>query len=179
MDHNFRPVEPPRIRAPGSDQEQEDRPSLVPKAFQEKPEIRLAYLNSVISNVFGKASVQEATASLNSTLNCLLVAQGSLPEYPRPVRHLISAKRRLGIDPDQWITQYTNCLVCWKHFMPTELKALPLHDCPTEDCTGILFNEITNSKGRHIREPCKIMPHTSLIGSLRRMFMCPGFAQSI
>ncbi|KAN0079924.1 hypothetical protein V8E55_009490 [Tylopilus felleus] len=180
LDHNFRPVEPPRIRAPGSDQAQEDRPSLVPKGFQEKPEIRLAYLDSVISNVFGKASVKDVTASLNSTLDCLFIQKGSLPEIPRPIRHLISAKRRLGIDPDQWITQYTICPVCWKHhFTPTELQELSSPDCPIEDCTGILFKEDTDSKGRCVRESFKIMPHTSLISSLQCMFMRPGFTRLI
>jgi len=36
-DFNFCPVVLPDVRAPGSDQDQEDRQSLTPRAFQERP----------------------------------------------------------------------------------------------------------------------------------------------
>ncbi|KAG2335647.1 hypothetical protein BDR05DRAFT_898020, partial [Suillus weaverae] len=152
--------------------------SLVPQAFQERPGVRLAYLNTVIANVFGKQSIQAVTDALNNQLNCMLL-EGVLPEHPRPVRHLLSAKRRLGIDPDQWITQYAICPECWKHLTPNQLKELLSPKCTVPDCPGVLYNERTDVKGKCIRITRKIMPHVSLIGSLRRMFMRPGFAKSI
>lgn len=178
QDYNFRPVPWPDVRIPGSDQDQEDRPSLVPRAFNERPGVRLAYLNTVIGNVFGKQSIQAATDALNNQLNCMLL-EGVLPEHPRPVHHLLSAKRRLGIDPDQWITQYAICPECWKHLTPNQLKELASPECTVLDCPGILYDECTDAKGKRIRITRKIMPHVSLIGSLQRMFMRPGFAKSI
>jgi hypothetical protein len=177
-DFNFRPVVLPDVRVPGSDQDQEDRPFLVPRAFQERPGVRLAYLNAVVGNVFGNHTVQAATDSLNNQLNCMLV-EGVLPEHPRPVRHLLSAKRRLGIDPDQWITQYAICSECWKHYTPVQLRELPSPSCTIRDCSGLLYDERVDAKGKLVRTAKKIMPHVSLIGSLRRMFMRPGFAKSI
>ncbi|KAG1760475.1 hypothetical protein EDD22DRAFT_990093 [Suillus occidentalis] len=177
-DFNFRPVVLPDVRVPGSDQDQEDRPFLVPRAFQECPGVRLAYLNAVVGNVFGNHTVQAATDSLNNQLNCMLV-EGVLPEHPRPVRHLLSAKRRLGIDPDQWITQYAICSECWKHYTPVQLRELPSPSCTIRDCSGLLYDERVDVKGKLVRTAKKIMPHISLIGSLRRMFMRPGFAKSI
>ncbi|KAG0698529.1 hypothetical protein DFH29DRAFT_877950 [Suillus ampliporus] len=168
----------PDVRVPSSDQDQEDRPSLVPRAFQERLGVRLAYLNTVIANVFGKQSIQAATDTLNNQLNCMLL-EGVLPEHPRPVHHLLSAKRRLGIDPDQWITQYAICPECWKHLTPNQLKELPSPECTVPDCPGVLYDERTDAKGKCIRITRKIMPHVSLIGSLRQMFMRPGFAKSI
>ncbi|KAG1736441.1 uncharacterized protein EDB91DRAFT_1250063 [Suillus paluster] len=85
QDFNFRAVAWPDVRVPGSDQDQEDWPSLVPQAFQERPGVRLAYLNTVIANVFGKQSIQAATDALNNQLNCMLL-EGVLPEHPWPVR---------------------------------------------------------------------------------------------
>ncbi|KAG2757569.1 hypothetical protein P692DRAFT_20711205 [Suillus brevipes Sb2] len=177
QDFNFRPVAWPDVRVPGSDQDQEDRPSLIPRAFQERPGVRLAYLNTVIGNVFGKQSIQAATDALNNQLNCMLL-EGVLPEHPHPVRHL-SAKRRLGIDADQWITQYAICPECWKHFTPAQVKELPSPECTVPDCEGVLYDEHTDAKGKRVRTSKKIMPHVSLIGSLRRMFMRPGFAKSV
>ncbi|KAG2061047.1 hypothetical protein BDR06DRAFT_993204 [Suillus hirtellus] len=178
QDFNFRPVAWPDVRVPGSDQDQEDRPSLIPRAFQERPGVRLAYLNTVIGNVFGKQSIQAATDALNNQLNCMLL-EGVLPEHPRPVRHLLSAKRRLGIDADQWITQYAICPECWKHFTPAQVKELPSPECTVPDCEGVLYDEHTDAKGKRVRTSKKIMPHISLIGSLRQMFMQPGFAKSV
>jgi hypothetical protein len=138
----------------------------------------MAYLQAVISNVKGKLSVPQATDQLNATLDALLVA-GVLPDFPRPVRHLSSAKRRLGIDPDQWITLYAVCPVCWKHQSPAELEALDSPLCSEPACDGIYYSEHYNSKGKRIRTAIKINPQTSLIGTLRRMFMRPGFAAKI
>ncbi|KAG2055668.1 hypothetical protein BDR06DRAFT_989036 [Suillus hirtellus] len=158
--------------------DQEDRPSLIPRAFQERPGVCLAYLNTVIGNVFRKQSIQAATDALNNQLNCMLL-EGVLPEHPRPVRHLLSAKRRLGIDADQWITQYVICPECWKHFTPAQVKELPSPECTVPDCEGVLYDEHTDAKGKRVRTSKKIMLHISLIGSLRRMFMQPGFAKSV
>ncbi|KAG2050544.1 hypothetical protein BDR06DRAFT_998615 [Suillus hirtellus] len=178
QDFNFRPVAWPDVRVPGSDQDQEDRPSLIPQAFQERPGVRLAYLNTVIGNVFRKQSIQAATDALNNQLNCMLL-EGVLPEHLCPVRHLLSAKCRLGIDADQWITQYAICPECWKHFTPAQVKELPSPECTVPDCEGVLYDEHTDAKGKRVRTSKKIMPHISLIGSLRQMFMQPGFAKSV
>ncbi|KAG1718620.1 hypothetical protein EDB19DRAFT_1899167 [Suillus lakei] len=157
----------PQYLLPGSDQDQEDRLSLIPRAFQECPGVRLAYLNT---------SIQAAMNALNNQLNCMLL-EGVLPEHPRPVHHLLSTKRRLGIDADQWITQYAICPKCWKHFTPAQVKELPSPECTVPDCEGVLYNEYTDAKGKHVRTSKKIMPHISLIGSLRQMFMRPDSQQ--
>jgi hypothetical protein len=177
-DTHFEPVEPLGPEAPGADHDQEDQPATVPRAFLESPSVRMAYLQAVISNVKGKLLIPLATDQLNATLDALLVA-GVLPDFPRPVRHLSGAKRRLGIDPDQWITLYAVCPVCWKHQSPAELKALNSPLCSEPGCDGIYYSEHYNSKGKQIRTAIKINPQTSLIGTLRRMLMRPGFAAKI
>ncbi|KAF5368271.1 hypothetical protein D9615_010359 [Tricholomella constricta] len=172
----FEAVHLPYVLEPGQDLD--DRPSLIPRAFLEEPQVRLAYLQAVKSNVYGHLTVQQATENLNSTLDALLVA-GALPELPRPVRTLSAAKARLGIDPDLYITQYTLCPVCWKHFTPKQMADLVSSACPVTDCTGILFQESYNKKNQCIRTPYLINPQVSIIESLRRMFMRPGWAKSL
>lgn len=93
-----------------------------------------------MANVYGHLSWIQATNQLNHMLNALLIAN-SLPVHPRPVRALASAKRHLGIDPDQWITQYAICPQCWKHYSPTQLKELISSECTVEDCEGTIFSE--------------------------------------
>jgi len=43
----------------------------------------------------------------------------------------------------------------------------------------ILFDESLDSKGRQKRHPKKVNPYTSIIQTLRRFFMRPGFAAMI
>ncbi|KAF9489274.1 hypothetical protein BDN71DRAFT_1530062 [Pleurotus eryngii] len=113
-----------------------------------------------------------------STLDALEVA-GALPEIPQPLRTLDSAKRQLGIDPDLWITQYAICPCCWKHFSPTALRELETPECQVGNCAGLIYEDITGAKGETRCRPLKIIPQVSLIDSLHRMFLRPGFARSI
>lgn len=175
----FRPVRAPQIPTPDEDQAQADRPHLVPAAFNEAPAVRMAYLTAVMANVYGHLTIEQATNQLNSTLDSLAVA-GVLPLIPRPVRTLISARRRLGLDPDQWITQYCICTECWKHYSPAELELLDSPLCMAlPGCTGKLYTDSWDSRKNRIRTATKIHPQTSVISTLRRMMMRPGFARSL
>lgn len=138
-DQNFAPVALPNIREPGADQN-DDAPALVPIAFQEKAEICYAYLTAIMANIYGNLPWIQATNLLNHTLNGLFIAN-ALPVFPHPVRALASAKRHLGIDPDQWITQYAICPKCWKHISPAQLQELPTPNCTVPGCTGLLYTE--------------------------------------
>lgn len=103
----FRPVNPPEIQELNIPRD--DLPTYRPPAFQEAACVRLAYMQAVIGNVYNGLTIQQATDQLVSTLDALEVA-GALPQIPRPLRTLDGAKRRLGIDPDVWITQYATSL---------------------------------------------------------------------
>ncbi|KAG2092682.1 hypothetical protein BD769DRAFT_1631822 [Suillus cothurnatus] len=103
QDFNFCPVAWPDVQVPGK-----------------CPGVHLAYLNTVIGNVFRKQSIQAAMDALNNQLNCMLL-EGVLPEHPHP---------------------------CWKHFTPAQLKELPSPKCTVPDCQGVLYDEHTDAKGK-------------------------------
>jgi hypothetical protein len=162
------------IQDPGLEGDIEDRPSVVIPAFREKSYVRHAYVQAVIANIFGHLPWDRAGAQLNGSLD-LLSMTGTLPTHPQPVRSLISARRRLGMDPDQWITQYAACPSCWKHHSPKELLSLASPDCTVPNCTGTIYK--VDQKGKRVAN--FIIPHVSIIESLRRMFMRPGFAKMV
>jgi len=166
------------VRAPGYDLDEEDRPDPVPAGLAEHPGVRMAYLQAVIQNVYAHASVVQATEILNSTLDALST-MGPLPLNPRPVRTLESAKRRLGIDADQYITKYAICPICWKHYTPKQITELDGPECLVDDCEGILYEEYHNRKGHLKRKPIKLNPYTSVVQTLKRFFMRPGFANMV
>lgn len=138
----------------------------------------MAYLKAVYNNIVRKMPVAAATEDLEMTLDCLAAA-GALPEVPRPVRTLISAKRRLGLDPDVWITQYAICPLCWKHHSLHQLAELASPNCTTPRCSGIIYEISRDSDGNLKRIPVKIVPHVSLIQSLRRMVRRKGFRKLV
>ncbi|KAK0229713.1 hypothetical protein EDD85DRAFT_956810 [Armillaria nabsnona] len=170
--HLSPPAMPPSPRRSASPvQHEENRNSLPARGDTE-------FIPAAIGNVYNGLSVKQATDQLNGTLDLHLIA-GTLPTFPRPIRTLESAKCRLEIDPDEFITQYTTCPKCWKHHSPAELQELDSPRCLVEECDGILYKETRDSKGRRHWKPFLIIPHTSIIHTLRRFFMCPGFAPSI
>jgi hypothetical protein len=165
---------------PSRDIEPADTASTVPLAYSEQEPscVRIAYLQAVANNVFGNMSVKQTTDNLNMTLNALDAA-GVLPEFPRPVRTLTGAKRRLGIDPDQWIVQYAICSSCWKHHTPKEVLDLATPDCSTPACTGKIYKELPDAKGRLKRYAIKILPQVSLLETIRRMVRRKGFRKLV
>ena len=179
-DQVWQPVPQVDVSTPGSDADDNDRPALISPAFREKPHIRMTYLQAVINNVYANIPVQQTTDIMNNTLDAFSVA-GVLPTYPRPVRTLESAKRRLGLDADQHITQYSICPKCWKHYTPKQILQANSSDCLVPGCDGKIYEEYTNRKlaGHMKRRPIKVNPYTSIIHTLKRFFMRPGFARMI
>ena len=139
----------------------------------------MAYLQTVINNVYRNISVLDASENLEISLNALDAA-GVLPAYPRPVRTLASAKRRIGVDPDQWIIQYAICPKFWKHYTPRQVQTeMDGPSCTVPECDGNIYMEKRDKKGRIKRHPVKIILHVSLIQSLRRMLRRKGFRKLI
>jgi hypothetical protein len=169
----FADVEPPidLDLGIGIDSDEDDSDTI--PAMKEKAYMRLTYLQAVLGNVFGKLTWERATEQLRTTLRILSMA-GSLPVAPQPVSTLQSARRRLGIDPDAYIVQYSVCPLCWKHYTPLEMTNLASANCTNTRCAGSIF---TIHKGNRV--PVLINPQVSIIRSLRRMFLRRGFAQMV
>ena len=154
--------------------------SVVPRAYldNEPSCVRIAYLQAVYNNVYSNMPVKDTNTNLCMTLSAL-DAGGILPDHPRPVRTLFSARRRLGIDPDPWIIQYALCPRCWKHHTPQELLDLAGPECSTPGCAGLIYETKIDAKGRPKRHAPLISPQVSLIQSLRRMLRRKGFRKLI
>ncbi|GBE87684.1 hypothetical protein SCP_1103610 [Sparassis crispa] len=158
---DYHEVLPPDIAIPGSEHDNDDdEPSVIIPAFSEESYIRMAYLHAVMGNTYQNLTWNAATEQLNNTLDCLSVQAGQLPLRPQPARTLATARRRLGIDPDAWIIQYAICPVCWKHHTPRELKELESPACTVLGCSGSLYLESLDSKGKTRRQAIKISPQS-------------------
>jgi hypothetical protein len=163
---------------PDSDSETEDSADIIPRAFGETSAVRLAYLQAVQGNVYDGITVKAADNMLNHSLN-MLSAAGALPKIPKPVCTVKSARRRLGLDPDQYITQNPICTVCWKIYTLEAIKSMSNPRCTVLRCKGTVYHDKMDADGNTKRVPAKILPTVSLIQELRKMFMRPGFAASL
>ncbi|RXW19193.1 hypothetical protein EST38_g6659 [Candolleomyces aberdarensis] len=163
-----------------SEDERKKAIPILPRAYtwKEPPGVRIAYYQAVINNVFKHQSVDQTESTLKTTLMAI-DASGGLPVDPVPVQTLVSAKRRLGVDPDEHIIEYAICNLCWKHYRPSEVNHLPSPSCLTPDCPGVIYEESRNTENKLVREPKTISPQVSLIHSLRRIVHRKGFRKLV
>ena len=139
-----------------SDEAWADQPNLLPTAFQETPAVQMAHITTVMANIYGHLTVQQATNQLNNTLDSLLLA-GILPDHLQPVWTLISTHHRLGIDPDQHIIQYCICPMCWKHYTLRHMEEMVSLEChAAAGSNGVLYTDHWDAQQNRIRTPTKI-----------------------
>ncbi|EJD36235.1 hypothetical protein AURDEDRAFT_74418 [Auricularia subglabra TFB-10046 SS5] len=147
-------------------------------ARDESPAVRYAYLSAAVNRTFRGQTYRQAEQGLRDMLG-LIDMMGGLPAEPAPATTLVSAMRRLRLDPDESIIRYAACPICWRMFSPTEFTELGSPMCPERACAGRIYTEKRNSTQRLVRTPCKIVPYVSIVESLRRMMLRPGFADKI
>ncbi|EAU82786.2 hypothetical protein CC1G_10905 [Coprinopsis cinerea okayama7 len=145
---------------------------------KELPHIRMAYLQAVLNNVTGHLPVRLTNSNLASTIDMFEVA-GTLPDLPVPARTLQSAKRRLGIDPDEYIIQFAACPKCWKHYTPKQMQHLESPACTVEGCPGTVYDTYLNAEKKEKRRPVMIIPHVPLLVALQSILGRKGMREMI
>jgi hypothetical protein len=145
-----------------------------PSAWNEAPAVRYAYLKAALGSVLGHLTIPAATDHLNTALNALRLAD-ALPSNTATT--LITAKKRLGLDPDAFIKAILICSICFANYTHEEISKLMSPECTWAKCNGIVYKEKRTADRKTKRSPAKILPHAPLTNQLRRFFMCPGFAE--
>ena len=165
--------------------------SLVP-AFDELPVIRLVYLHAVLGNVFEHLPVLDSERRLQDELTIVKMCIGTLPDLPRkPARSLPTARRRLGLNIDDYIQLRSICTVCFKEYTPEQIQALTSPLCIVRGCKGKVYDETrkrvapqaldseNDSGGTYKRVPAKLAPYAPLLKALPRFFLRKEFVQDL
>ncbi|EIW56103.1 uncharacterized protein TRAVEDRAFT_39125 [Trametes versicolor FP-101664 SS1] len=149
-----------------------------PRTLQEHPLIRNAYLHVYLASAVHGATKELCKHLLDGyhvQLAALPRVTGfTVPGLENMARTLRTVERRLGVDPNQYITYYFACNVCWSHHHPRELYNLDSHLCTEPDCPGTLFEYKDTVERKRKRIPVKVIPTTGLIDSIVRMAARPG-----
>lgn len=152
-----------------------------PPALSEHPLIRDAYIHVYLASAIHGATKELCKQILDgyhSMFSALPLTAGyNVAGLDRMARTLRTVERRLGVDPDRYITFYFVCSVCWDQHHPSALYNLAGPTCVHADCPGILFENKEMSDGKIKRIPVKVIPTTALIDSLFRIAARPGKTQ--
>ncbi|KAJ3002591.1 hypothetical protein NUW54_g5766 [Trametes sanguinea] len=154
-------------------------PGELPPAFTEHPMIRRAYVQAFIAVAFHGATHELAQYLLQSSRSQLvgfsLVSGYEIPGLANMAVTLRTAERRLGLDPDEYITYHLLCNVCWDCHHPALLETLPADGlCIQDECDGTLFQKKRYSDGKTRRVPVKVLATTSPKAAIQRLLMRPG-----
>ncbi|TBU28855.1 hypothetical protein BD311DRAFT_838001 [Dichomitus squalens] len=162
--------------------------TLVP-AFEELPAIRLAYLHCVLANVFEHSPILDAERRLTDELTIINLCLGMLPNTPRkPARSLVTARRRLGLNVNDYIELKAVCTKCFKVFSTDEIAALNSPECTESKCPGRVYNETRKRSGPAIpgeedgafkRVPAKVAAYAPLLKALPRYFLRKEFVEDL
>lgn len=103
-----------------------DSDDLAP-GFRESPAVRLLYLQTVVGSIFGSRTVLDSNNALTDGLDLIELAASTagsaLTHAIKPAQTLTTAKRRLGLEVDDYIEKRPICTVCYKHYPLDEIKS--------------------------------------------------------
>lgn len=149
-----------------------------PSALQEDPLIRRAYVQAFIAASFHGGSHDLIEHMLKSERSNLQTLSDRLdydfPGLGNMAVTLRTVERRLGVDPDQFITYYFHCDSCWVRHHSSELYELRRPACLEDGCGGVLYTTKKLSNGKESRKPTKPLPTSSLERNIQRILLRPG-----
>lgn len=170
-----------------ADDDLDDTPTL-PAAFQEHPSLRNGYIRAFVNASFRGATHTQTYEFLDGicgTIESLLPsmkeneASDLEAELLDMARTLRTVENRLGVNPDQYITYYFLCPLCWRRYSPDDLYSLPSSDCSRPRCHGTLYTMKRTSTHQYKKSPLKVYPYHSLRTALRRLLLRPGIYDAL
>ena len=172
---------PPTPSLSGSSDSATDKTEELATAFRENPAIRLLYLQTVVANIFDSRTVLACNTQLTDGLDLLDAAGVSLIQSIKPATTLATAKRRLGLEYDDYIEKRPICTICSKYYTLDDINSLLSPSCTKPRCKGIAYRikRSTDDPPVKKRVPAKILPYMSLIQSLQRMLLRPSFVNNL
>ena len=155
----------------------EDDDSL-PPAFDEDPLIRNAYISAYLFAVCDGSTQENIKGYLDSIHETLAAMRGrtgvDIPGLDNMARTLLTAERRLRIDPNEYMIYYILCDVCWARHAPTSLYELESPSCLNPECPGLLYDVKGLTHGDLKRTPRRILPTAPITWMLQRFLLRPG-----
>ncbi|KAH9913003.1 uncharacterized protein BXZ73DRAFT_107089 [Epithele typhae] len=132
-------------------------------------------------------AVADCDKRLKDHLNVIKIMQ-PLPIAPRkPATTLATARRRLGLNIDDYFDRVAVCTVCYKVYSQDDLDALSGPQCTVSRCKGIAYKSsekrsAARSNGEDPepkRDPAKILLYAPLLKALPRLLLREEFIRNL
>jgi hypothetical protein len=165
-------------------QDDEDLMLDRPRAFDEHPVIRNAYVRASLAHNFHGTTHEATRLILGGMKLSLTAARNAAPSLEIPgletmAQTLRTAEKRLGLDLDDFIVYLFLCDKCWRPHNPSELYKLSSPECSVEDCAGCLYESKTLSGGAEKRTPTLMVPFVPPDRAIQRILLQPGKLQQL
>ncbi|KAG1797620.1 uncharacterized protein BJ212DRAFT_1488905 [Suillus subaureus] len=123
----------------GSGADDEDLLQELVPAFQQTPPVRLLYLQAAIAHIIGSSTVAEATNQIQDGLD-LIELCGALLTFPIPRCSIITVKKHLGLQTDDYVLRIPICDVCYKRYSLDDIQKLDTPICTVSRCKGNVYH---------------------------------------
>jgi hypothetical protein len=167
---------------PGADDE-DLLQELVP-AFQQTPPVRLLYLQAAIAHIIGSSTVAEATNQIQDGLD-LIELCGALPTFPIPRRSIITVKKHLGLQTDDYVSRIPICDVCYKRYSLDDIQKLDTPICTVSRCKGNIYRtkrehtDPATGEDRFKRIPVKVLVYCPIVKAVQRFLLRSTFVKNL
>ncbi|KAG1818780.1 hypothetical protein EV424DRAFT_1347585 [Suillus variegatus] len=167
---------------PGADDE-DLLQELVP-AFQQTPPVQLLYLQAAIAHIIRSSTVAEATNQIQDGLD-LIELCGALPTFPIPRRSIITVKKHLGLQTDDYVLRIPICDVCYKHYSLDDIQKLDTPICTVSRCKGSVYRtkrehtDPATGEDRFKRIPVKVLVYCPIIKAVQRFLLRSTFVSNL
>ncbi|KAH9849533.1 hypothetical protein C2E23DRAFT_870645 [Lenzites betulinus] len=129
-------------------------------AFREHADIRHLYLQVILANVFSSATIDESEQCLRDGLDLLALSSEGLPTHPKLAETLVTAKKCLGLNVDDYLFKRAICSECFKPYKDQIIANSASPACVIKKRPGIFYWIKHDDYGQERRVPAKV--HTYL-----------------
>ncbi|KAG2343762.1 hypothetical protein BDR05DRAFT_947875 [Suillus weaverae] len=167
---------------PGADDE-DLLQELVP-AFQQTPPVRLLYLQAAITHIIGSSTVAEATNQIQDGLD-LIELCGALPTFPIPRRSIITVKKHLGLQTDDYVSRIPICDVCYKRYSLDDIQKLDTPICTVSRCKGNIYRmkrehtDPATGEDRFKCIPVKVLVYCPIVKAVQCFLLRSAFVKNL
>ncbi|KAG1813651.1 uncharacterized protein BJ212DRAFT_1482550 [Suillus subaureus] len=175
---------PPTMNHAGSGADDEDLLQELIPAFQQTPPVRLLYLQAAIAHIIGSSTVTKATNQIQDGLD-LIELCGALLTFPIPRCSIITVKKHLGLQTDDYVLRIPICDVCYKCYSLDDIQKLDTPICMVSCCKGNVYHakhehtDPATGEDQFKRIPVKVLIYCPIIKAVQRFLLRSTFVTNL
>ncbi|KAG1812592.1 uncharacterized protein BJ212DRAFT_1483198 [Suillus subaureus] len=139
---------------------------------------------AAIAHIIGSSTVAEATNQIQDGLD-LIELCGALPTFPIPRRSIITVKKHLGLQMDDYVLRIPICDVCYKRYSLDDIQKLDTPICTVSRCKGNVYRtkcehtDPATGEDWFKRIPVKVLVYCPIIKAVQHFLLRSTFVTNL